>query len=61
MINNISEFAEQIDKLNNISDAYYLFEDQCSPELQKFIYNLADKNSAEPFRSAMHNMGYTNY
>jgi hypothetical protein len=40
---------------------YELFEDSCSDSLRDQIYSLADPDSPEPFRSAMHNIGFDNY
>jgi hypothetical protein len=40
---------------------YEMFEDMSSDKLRDQIYNLADPGSPEPFRSAMNNMGFTEY
>ena len=40
---------------------YELFEDECTEELRDLIYSLADQESPEPFRSAMINIGFTEY
>lgn len=40
---------------------YEVFEEQCSDELRAQIYSLADADTPEPFRSAMHNIGFTDY
>lgn len=40
---------------------YTLFEHHCSDAVRAQVYKLADPTSPEPFRSAMHNIGFTNY
>ena len=57
----LREFVHAVDALSDIDDAYYVFEDRCSESLRACIYTHADKASPEPFRSAMHVLGYTNY
>ena len=61
MLNTVREFVRVVDALSEIDDAYYVFEDMCSSELRSQIYTLANPNSPEPFRSAMYNLGYTDY
>ena len=61
MLNTLREFVRAVDALSDISTAYYVFEDDCSDELRDLIYKLADPETPEPFRSAMFNMGYTDY
>lgn len=41
--------------------AYFYFEEEASDDLRDQIYSLADSTSPEPFRSAMINMGFTDY
>lgn len=60
-LNTLRDFVHAVDALTNIDDAYYVFEDRCSESLRASIYALADTTSPEPFRSAMHVLGYTNY
>ena len=46
---------------DNHDAIYEMFEDDCTLGLRKQIYTLADNGSSEPFRSAMHNIGFPNY
>ena len=63
MITTIGDFIVQVCQLGekNVSNAYNLFEDLCSDELRDKIYSFADPTSPEPFRSAMHRLGFVNY
>jgi hypothetical protein len=61
MLTTLAQFKQAVAQLADISDAYYVFEQQCTDSLRDEIYALAAANTPEPFRSAMHNMGYTNY
>lgn len=61
MIFTLNEFVAQARRLNSVRDAYELFEDQCSDELRKQIYSIADTESPEPFRDAMNKLGFVNY
>ncbi len=40
---------------------YVLFENHTTEDIRTEIYAHADKDSTEPFRSAMHNLGFTTY
>lgn len=61
MITTLVEFVVRVNSLTNISDAHYVFEDECSEELRAQVSMFADLNSPEPFRSAMYNMGFVEY
>jgi hypothetical protein len=64
MITSLKQFTTEAKRLNascHISDMYDVFEYQTSDELRNQVYELADPTSPEPFRSAMHNLGFTNY
>ena len=61
MISTLREFVIAVNAVAGISDAYYIFEDNCTDELRSLIYSLADSNTLEPFRNAMRKMGYTDY
>lgn len=61
MINSINDFCKRIEQLDDISDAYYVFEGECTDRLRDLIYQCADKDSSEPFRNAMHNLGFDTY
>lgn len=62
MISTIREFVKRCDSLKNISDAYDVFEDECTDELRDLIYNTLSMNDDnEPFRAAMYNLGYHDF
>lgn len=61
MLKTLVQFVVRVMELDDVLDAYYVFEEECSPALRDQIYSLADKASPEPFRSAMINMGFDNF
>lgn len=61
MLSTILAFTAKVKELSDISDAYDIFEYDCSEDLRDEIYNLSDPQNPEPFRSAMHRLGFTNY
>ena len=61
MYTTLVQFVTAVNMLNNIADAYDIFECKSSDALRDLIYTLAEPLSPEPFRSAMHTMGFTNY
>lgn len=61
MIDSINEFCKRVNQLDDISNAYILFEDECTDQLRDLIYACADRDVYEPFRSAMHNLGFDSY
>lgn len=64
MITTLREFVltvEDLRSIGNLSDAYYVFENECSDAVRDQIYSLATPTSPEPFRSAMINIGFTRY
>jgi hypothetical protein len=56
MYTTLVQFVTAVNMLDDVSDAYDVFEFKSSNALRDLIYTLA-----EPFRSAMHTMGFTNY
>jgi hypothetical protein len=60
MISNIAQFIQQCEVSTN-AQIYDLFELNCSDEVRNDVYMWADPTSPEPFRSAMYNLGFTNY
>jgi len=60
-MNTLIEFKSAVDLLDDVADAYDIFEDDCTDDLRDEIYNLSDSDTPEPFRSAMRNMGYVTY
>lgn len=61
MVTTLKDFILRVNELKFNSLVAPLFEDACSDELRELIYSLADPHSPEPFRSAMHNIGFVNY
>lgn len=41
--------------------AHFYFEEEASDDLRDLIYSLSDEDTPEPFRSAMINIGFTDY
>jgi hypothetical protein len=60
MLNTIKDFVMRVNELDSVHDAYYVFEEECSDALRDRIYRIAE-GSAEPFRSAMIELGFTDY
>ena len=61
MITTLKDFILRVAELNDVHDAYDVFEEECSNALRDYIYSLAIPDSSEPFRSAMISMGFDNY
>ncbi len=59
-IRTLKDFVLRVAALDDVSDAYYVFEDECTKELRAQIYKLSNCKS-EPFRTSMHIIGFTNY
>lgn len=59
MITSLKQFI--VACLAEIADPYDLFESFCDDNTRDFIYSLADPESPELFRSAMHRIGFTEY
>ena len=57
----IQEFKTRVQQLASISMAYHVFECQCTETLRAEIYAQAPAQHVEPFRSAMHAMGFCDY
>jgi hypothetical protein len=60
MLATIKDFVVRINELDHIGDAYYVFEEECTDALRDRIYMIAE-GSVEPFRTAMHELGFTDY
>lgn len=54
-------FLNRVNSLDHISDAYDVFEFECTDSVRDQVYAFADVDSTEPFRSAMHNLGFKSY
>ena len=61
MIATVNDFVAQVKTLKRVSDAYDVFEYDCTDAVRASIYALADKDSNEPFRDAMHTLGFKRY
>ena len=61
MISTLDQFIRRVESLDDISDAYYVFEGECTPELREEILSFADDDSSEPFRAAMDFLGFDTY
>jgi hypothetical protein len=61
MLTTLDDFIKRIETLKDIADAYDVFEDECSDQLRDHIYTFADPDESEPFRAAMHNLGFDTY
>jgi hypothetical protein len=61
MLTTLNEFIRRVETLNEIQNAYDVFEYECSSALRDVIYDMADVSEAEPFRAAMHNLGFDSY
>lgn len=61
MFDNIADFIAHIKTLDNISDAYDVFESMCTDDLRDSIYASVPRGVNEPFRYAMHTLGFTDY
>lgn len=60
MLQTLREFVLRVEELDNVHDAYYVFEEEVSDTLRDEIYSLVP-DSAEPFRAAMLKLGYADY
>jgi hypothetical protein len=60
MIATLAEFIQKCEVSTN-EQIYEMFEHNCSDEVRTDVYFWANPNSSEPFRSAMYNLGFTNY
>lgn len=58
MLATIREFVLAVENLQRISDAHYL---ECTENLRELIFSFSDADTPEPFRSAMYNLGFTEY
>ena len=61
LIKTFKDFVLAVDKFENISHAYDLFEFYTDEPVRDMIYGLADIGTNEPFRDAMHKIGFTTY
>jgi hypothetical protein len=59
MVTNLRQFILRCE--DGKEDPYHIFEYECTEELRALIYSLGNPLSPEPFRSAMHAIGYVAY
>jgi hypothetical protein len=60
MITNIAEFIQKCEVSTN-DQIYEMFEFECSDKVRTDVYFWANPASSEPIRSAMYNLGFTEY
>ena len=60
MIDSLGEFVTRCENATN-AEIYEMFEFYCTDRVRTLVFVFADSFSSEPFRSAMHNLGFTNY
>lgn len=58
MFTTVKDFIICVAALNDMSEAWDIFEYECSEHVRNTIYKLADKDSSEPFRNAMDVLGF---
>ena len=61
MIVTLADFIDRVRSLSDISEAYDLFEDESTDFVRDAVICHSDPDSPEPFRNAMHNLGFTDY
>ena len=60
MITTLAQFIQQCEVSTN-DQIYEIFEFNCNDTVRTEVYFWANPTSPEPFRSAMYNLGFTNY
>ena len=60
MITTLAQFIQQCEVSTN-AQIYEMFEFNCNDTVRTEVYFWADLTRPEPFRSAMYNLGFTNY
>ena len=61
LIKTLKDFVLAVDKFEDIGKAYELFEYYTDDVVRALIYDLAATDSQEPFRDAMHTIGFVTY
>jgi hypothetical protein len=61
IVSTFKDFVLRVTALNDIADAYDIFENECTNELRDQIYALSSNDYNEPFRTSMHILGFTTY
>lgn len=61
MITSLNEFVARVRALDDVGDAYDVFEFDTAEHVRDAVYALADPQDPEPFRDAMHTLGFTDY
>ena len=57
----LDSFLHRVANLADISEAYDVFEYECTDVVRDYVLCAADTDSVEPFRSAMYNLGFKSY
>ena len=57
----LDSFLHRVANLADISEAYDVFEFECTDVVRDYVLCAADADSPEPFRSAMYNLGFKSY
>ena len=60
-VSTLKDFVLRVTALNDVSNAYDIFEYECTNALRNQIYALSSNNYNEPFRTSMHILGFTTY
>jgi len=60
MVTTLAEFIQKCEVSTN-DQIYDMFEFNCSDKVRAEVYFFANPTSPEPFRSAMYNLGFTEY
>ena len=60
MIDTLAEFIQRCETATN-DEIYEMFEFESSDKVRTEVLFFADPSSPEPFRSAMYNIGFTDY
>jgi hypothetical protein len=61
MLTTLKDFILAVEKLSDLEQAHDLFEDNTAEDVRGLIYGLVSPDEAEPFRAAMHLMGYAEF
>jgi hypothetical protein len=60
MITKVADFVDFCKTADN-ETIYDAFEFECSDDVRDAIYDLADLDSVEPLRNAMHKLGFVSF
>lgn len=60
-VNTLQEFVQAAKQCKCNNEIYELFEYNTAEDVRETVYAHAAADSAEPFRNAMHVLGFSNY